>query len=278
MAETDHGPIVVGGSGGSGTRALAEFLHRNGVDLPRDRTGANDCRRFTEFLRQWVEPVLTQTRRVDYDAETLPKTLRQPMADHLSATLAAMRASLEHDGVPRWGWKCPRTVFVLPVLAERFPDLVFVHLVRDGRDMLSSKNDNQARRFSALLTGLDFQADPARAIAATWTSVNLGLARYGETVLGPRRYLRLRYEDLCGPDDGARRTVLDRLGLAATALDGIFEASSRAGSWRAEDPRTVAAAHRALAPGLLTFGYIGADEAAALEDGAQPPSSVISGA
>ena len=282
MGDTDNRPIIVGGSGGSGTRALAEFLYRNGVDLPRDRTVANDCRRFTEFLRQWVEPVLTAIRRVDYRAEDLPESLRRPMSDHLTTTLEAMRASRQHEGKPRWGWTCPRTVFVLPVIAERFPDLVFVHLVRDGRDMLSSKNDNQARRFSGLLTGLAHEADPAVAIAATWTRVNLGLARYGEAVLGPR-YLRLRYEDLCGPDGDARRAVLDRLGLPTRKLNGIFEASSRAGAWRREDPRAVASAHRALAPALSAFGYIDAAEAAALEDaadaaGAQPPSRVISGA
>lgn len=274
------GPIVVGGSGGSGTRAVMAFLHRNGVDTPRERTGAYDCVPFTEFLRRWVEPVLTATRRLDYRAEELPETMRAAMDADLTETLARMRGSMTPDAGTPWGWKCPRTIFVLPVLAARFPELVFVHVVRDGRDMLTSKNDNQARRFYATLTGGDYAAHPARAVAETWTRLNLDVARFGEAVLGAR-YLRVRYEDLCDPTPDARVALLGRLSLPAAVLEDVFRPSSRAGAWRGEDLAELRPVHRALTPGLLAFGYIGPAEAAVLVDDAdppQPPSRVSSGA
>lgn len=274
------GPIVVGGSGGSGTRAVMAFLHRNGVDTPRERTGAYDCIPFTEFLRRWVEPVLTATRRLDYRAEDLPEAMRSAMDADLTETLARMRSTMAGGATPPWGWKCPRTIFVLPVLAARFPELVFVHVVRDGRDMLTSKNDNQARRFYATLTGGDYAGHPARAVAETWTRLNLDVARFGEAVLGTR-YVRVRYEDLCDPTPDARTALLHRLSLPTTVLEDVFRPSSRAGAWRAEDLAALRPVHQALAPGLLAFGYIDAATAAALAvdtDPPQPPSRVISGA
>jgi hypothetical protein len=260
------GPIVIGGSGGSGTRALAEFLYRNGVDMPKERNSAYDCVLFTEFLRRWMDAILAVTRGLDYRFEDLPETMRRAVADDLAATMAAMRATLPHQNRTRWGWKCPRNVMVLPVLAALVPDVVFVHLVRDGRDMLLSENQNQARRFTGVLTGGLYFRDPRRGAAATWVKVNGEVAAFGEAVLGPR-YLRVRYEDLCEPSSANRKALLLRLKLRRRVLDGIFEPSPGTGRWRSQPSWRVRPLHRTLAPALLRFGYLNGDEFAALHEG-----------
>jgi hypothetical protein len=260
------GPIVIGGSGGSGTRALAEFLYRNGVDMPKERNTAFDCVQFTEFLRRWMDPILAVTRGLDYRFDDLPEEMRGAIADDLAATLASMRASLRRQNRSRWGWKCPRNVVVLPVLAALVPDVVFVHLVRDGRDMLLSENQNQARRFFGVLIGGHYGVDPGQASAATWAKINTEVARFGEAVLGPR-YLRVRYEDLCAASPAERKVLLLRLKLRRRVLDGVFEASTGTGRWRSLTAWRLRPLHRLLAPALLRFGYIGEAEFEALHAG-----------
>lgn len=252
------GPIVVGGSGGSGTRALTELLAANGVALPSDCNAALDSMVFEEFLRRRIDPILAVTRGLDYRFEDLPAALRREIADDLAATLAEMRGSLQPAEAPRWGWKCPRNVFVLPVLAALVPDLVFVHLVRDGRDMLLSRNQNQSRRHFDALTGASRRSDPRLAAAVTWMKVNLEVARFGEAALGPR-YVRCRYEDLCADDPAARIRILDALDLAPRRLDGIFSLSEGTGRWRNEAPHEARRLYRAIGAGLVQFGYV--DEA-----------------
>ena len=98
-------------------------------------------------------------------------------------------------------------------------------------------------------------SQPLRSIAL-WSEVNLRAADYGERELGDR-YLRLRFEDLCGTrrrsrDDppllragGRRRGDRGRGGAAP----GTF------GRWRAEDPETTAALTERAAGALARFGY-----------------------
>ncbi len=258
MAETAMGPIVVGGSGGSGTRALTEFLAANGVALPEDCNAALDCMVFEAFLQRRIDPILAVTRGLDYRFEDLPAPLRREIADDLAGTLAEMRATLQPGDAGRWGWKCPRNVFVLPVLTALVPGLVFVHLVRDGRDMLLSRNQNQSRRHFVALTGTSRRHDPRLAAAVTWMKVNLEVARFGEAALGPR-YVRCRYEDLCADDPAARLKLLAALGLPSRRIDGIFSLSEGTGRWRNEAPHEARRLYRAIGAGLVQFGYV--DEA-----------------
>lgn len=262
------GPIVIGGSGGSGTRALAEFIYRNGVDMPEERNSAFDCVLFTNFLRRWVEPILAETRGLDYRFEDLPEEMRRAVADDLATTLAAMQATLHRQNCTRWGWKCPRNMMLLPVLAALVPDIVFVHLVRDGRDMLLSDNQNQARRFFGVLGGGNYGADPQGAGATTWAKINGEVADFGEAVLGPR-YLRVRYEDLCERSSVHRKALLLklRLKLRRHVLHDVFQASPGTGRWRSQSLWRVRSLHRALAPALLRFGYLTDKEFAVLNEG-----------
>jgi hypothetical protein len=255
------GPIVMGGSGGSGTRALAEFLHANGVALPRSANQALDCAAFEGFLDRWVDRIAERTKSLDYRFADLPEAMRADIERDLAQCLAQIRATLKPKDAARWGWKCPRSIFVLPVLAALVPDLTFVHLVRDGRDMLLSKNQAQTRRHFTALTGGDRRRNRKLASATVWSKVNLEAARFGERELGGR-YLRRRYEDLCAGDPSARAGLLAALRLEQSVLDGIFSLSEGTGRWQSEDPTTARRLHRAIGPALVRFGYVGEAELA----------------
>ena len=50
------------------------------------------------------------------------------------AIAAVFEVYAEHEGKPRWGDKTPLYMQHLPLLEGLFPDALWVHLVRDGRD------------------------------------------------------------------------------------------------------------------------------------------------
>jgi hypothetical protein len=132
----EPGPSVVVGKGHSGTRLLTRFLIENGVFMGADLNISLDSLswdvRFARPLmasRWWPQ---WEVARDDPDfaalcARLLNETLPQ-FTDHGDA----------YRGGP-WGWK-GSTLFVMPVTAAMFPATHFVHLVRDGRDVVLSQH------------------------------------------------------------------------------------------------------------------------------------------
>ena len=51
--------------------------------------------------------------------------------------------------------KNPRSMFLLPFFDSYFPALKFIHIVRDGRDMAYSKNQNQLHKHGSTLLDQD---------------------------------------------------------------------------------------------------------------------------
>ena len=87
-------------------------------------------------------------------------------------------------------------MYLLPLIHTLFPDLVFVHLIRDGRDMALSSNQNRARKHFEALFGTAGDPDNPNDAIRLWATANTGVAAWGERSLGPR-YLLIRFEDLC---------------------------------------------------------------------------------
>lgn len=146
-------------------------------------------------------------------------------------------------------------MYLLPFLLDRLPALRFLHVVRDGRDMALSANQNQLLKHAnaaGVAPGLE---DPVRSIAL-WRWINLETAAFGLTRLG-RRYHRIRFEDLCSHPTETASEILDFF-----ELDGDPERASALvvspptlGRWRDADPALVAALEHNAGDGLRAFGY-----------------------
>jgi sulfotransferase family protein len=178
-----------------------------------------------------INPILEVTRSLDYDAADLP-------GDLAVRTTAMLRAAAErHCPLAgrqcRWGFKNPGHLFLLPLLERVFPRFRFVHVLRDGRDMVLSDNQNQPRMYSGSLFGRSGELTP-EASAVFWATANLQASTYCARVLGPRR---VRLEDLCAAPEHAyglaRALGLDEEQAAAdifpsTCLTGPVAVISRA--------------------------------------------------
>jgi hypothetical protein len=92
-------------------------------------------------------------------------------------------AVLERSGKARWAEKDPTYTLLLDFIEELFPHALYVHLLRDGHDVVASFRDRWGYRSAA------------RAARTEW-------ARYVEAAracadrVGPERFLEVRYERL----------------------------------------------------------------------------------
>jgi hypothetical protein len=172
--------------------------------------------------------------------------LEAVLADHCAAIESAPRA---------WGWKEPRSIYLLPFLHRHLPELRFLHVVRDGRDMALSQNQNQLRKHGHAAS-IPSDLPAADRSIALWSWVNLEAMRYGEKLLG-RRYLRIRFEELCRRPAEVTARVLEFFELEGDAgqLAAEVVPPPTLGRWREEDPALVADLERVGGAGLAALGY-----------------------
>lgn len=103
-----------------------------------------------------------------------------------------------------WIDHTPTNVRVAATLSELFPEAKFIHLVRDGRAVVSS------------IKSLDWGVHATRQLSQQWImKVGCGLA--AESYLGPERSLRVSYEALTGSTEQTLRTICTFAGLSYEA-------------------------------------------------------------
>jgi hypothetical protein len=113
----------------------------------------------------------------------------------------------EERGKPRWGDKTPMYMQNLRLLERLFPDALFVHLIRDGRDAALSFLDMPR----GLVTETWMHPHTPADFACQWRT-ELGAARRLGRRVG-RRYLEVRYEDLVAEVESVLRRICDFAGL-----------------------------------------------------------------
>jgi hypothetical protein len=148
--------------------------------------------------------------RTLYDWGIEPDDVRPRLREGMTtseAIAAIFETYAERQGKPRWGDKTPLYMQQLPLLERLFPDAIWVHLVRDGRD-----------------AALSFLELPEGFSGKTWAlprTVPQFAARWQTEILAARelgrhagnRYLELRYEDLVDEPERNLRLVCEHASL-----------------------------------------------------------------
>lgn len=241
-------PLVVVGTPGSGTRVFARLAEAAGRDMGAHQTEANDAFAFFWFANRWcarVYPAWESGARID--AAEFEAELQPCLEAHLSET----------EPGAAWGWKQPRSLYMLPALRQVFPRMRVVHVVRDGRDVAFSAEPNVklAGRFVVPESAADRPQEVK--VAYVWDGPNRLAADFGERELG-ERYLRLSLEQVCRePEETASRLAAFAGGepIDPERVHAIVQPPASLGRWRAKDPALVAEIARVAAEGLRRFGY-----------------------
>jgi hypothetical protein len=248
-------PLVIGATGGSGTRVIARIAKLAGYNLGANVNSAEDALEFYSFHDKWINQIASAER----SGGTLTPWQSARVKEDFYGALARHIPEPERRTI-LWGWKAPRSIYLFPFLHGECPKLKFIHLLRDGRDMALSSNQNQLRKHgAAVLTWRErlFNSTPVRSILL-WQKINLRAADFGESRI-PENYLRVRFEDLCGaPLDTVKRIVnfleapIDPEPIARTEITP----PKSLGRWRDCSPQVIAKLQRAAAAGLGKFGYL----------------------
>jgi Sulfotransferase family len=248
-------PLVIGATGGSGTRVIARIAKLAGYNLGAKLNSAEDALEFYSFHDRWINPFVSARRR----REKVTPWQAARMKEDFHAALARHLPGAERRET-RWGWKAPRSIYLLPFLHVQFPQLKFIHVLRDGRDMALSQNQNQIRKHGpAVLSWGErlFRSLTERSILM-WERVNSDAADYGETSLR-ENYLRVRFEDLCAKPLETTVQILNFLGATIDpepiARTEIMPPGSL-GRWQTSSPQIVSKLEAAAAVSLRRFGYL----------------------
>jgi Sulfotransferase family len=253
---TNSAPLIIGATGGSGTRIVARLARHAKYDLGTHLNASEDALEFYSFHDKWINRFLVREHRHVVlplsEAKRMKEEFHQALRRHLSGSTSEIDA--------HWGWKAPRSIYLLPFLHAQFPQLKFIHVLRDGRDMAFSKNQNQLRKHGrAVLNWRErwFYPVPIRSLLL-WERVNLRAVEYGEAQLGAN-YHRVRFEDLCQAPVETTKQLMKFL-----AADIDAESFARAeisppaslGRWRGHPARLLARMESAAAISLQKFGYL----------------------
>lgn len=277
-------PIFIGGAGRSGTTLLVDLLglHPNlspiyetdfvvfiAQTLSAGHPPEQSAALIRAFMGKWTEPLPHRPHNKreherfvhgphhilferDFALEQTETLCRDVLQGNLVQGLRHFLSTLfaEHchrDGKPRWINKTPAYIRMLPLLRTLYPNMKFVHCVRDGRDVACSA---LTRRF-----GPTTYSEAARVWAG---SVGAGIqfalnhpdavrvVRYEDVLVDPIETLSPVLEWL-GEDD-----VGELLQRHTVGLDG-----SRTGRWRVEMPANDNVAFTASCGDLLErLGYV----------------------
>jgi hypothetical protein len=206
-------PLIILGVGRSGTTLLRVMLdrssqiaipyesffvtplaHRHG-HRPKIDDFVDDLGRFYQLYEWGIEPDDVRAR------------LRDGMTTG-EAIAAVFEVYAEHEAKPRWGDKTPLYMQHLPLLEGLFPDALWVHLIRDGRDAALSFLE-LPEGFSGKTWALP---RTAAQFAARWRTEITSARRLGRHV--GARYLELRYEDLVTEPERVLRRVCEHASLS----------------------------------------------------------------
>lgn len=277
-------PVFIGGAGRSGTTLVVDLLgthaHLSPVyetnfvlsvarELLAERPRAESAAAIRGLMHQWTEslPQRPHFKRPherylhgphyilfgrDYAlaaTETLIDELAtDPMAGYrrFVETLFARHAEL--DGKPFWVNKTPTYIAALPFLKQVWPELLFIHCVRDGRDVAAS-----------VLTRPWGPSTWSEAGSWWREQVQPGL-EFAER--NPGQLVALRYEDVLARPTEALERILGVLGLrgASATVESYLAAGAvldpaRTGGWRKEASTDIAAFELEGGSMLCALGY-----------------------
>jgi hypothetical protein len=262
---TKLAPIVIGGSGGSGTRVVAEILIRSGVYLGCDLNKSNDNLLFTYFFKRSNlilgrgEQRVLECKRLFTLHERLlfghPPTLREwglilkaGLEHALDLDFYGWRWVLQRwsnmmwgkvatSASSLWGWKEPNSMFFLREIRNCYPKAKYILLLRNGLDMAYSDNSQQLENW-----GSYFEVDPNDSSPLNrfeyWYRSNLEAVDTLQTLYDDD-FLIIRFEDLCLDKSSTIRELISFAGLdcneAKTTIWNIPQLPNSHGRYRRFD-------------------------------------------
>lgn len=169
-------------------------------------------------------------------------TLDRPQHDadwlrRRAESLLAAAAAGARSAPPRWGWKEPNTHVFVERLVRVYPDMQYVHVVRNGLDMAYSANQNQLGLWGPLMLGAEAGTGP-RASLRYWCEAQRRIESLRDRM--PDRVLLLSFDALCRDPRPSLEALLAFVGIdpapsVLTPLMALVEAPGSIGRFKPRD-------------------------------------------
>ncbi len=301
---TKRCPVVIGGVGGSGTRTVSELALNFGANMGSLLNPALDNLWFTFLfnrpswksnfpeLKQQLQSVsllhkattvglknnATETERqliacIETEFNETDKVLGAKNQSDIANSLLSSTGFVPSAST-FWGWKEPNSHIFLPALKAYFPNLKYIHMVRNGLDMAYSNNQQQRQQWKNCLhiykpydvahhqnTDIrDAALSEANSTGDTkeyqlvwqslnyWISANLRAIDIGRS-MPSNNFLLVNYENLCYSPVAESSRIAKFLDVDLTAFDlqkyaANIEPASTIGRHKDYEPLTLTAAHK----------------------------------
>ena len=207
-------PVFLFGFDRSGTTLLSMMMGAHPrIAVPFSATGlwyryGNCLDRYgnlatTHDVERLIDDLLREERIHLWDVELPRHELLEDLEPGSYASVVARfhRLYARHMGKDRWGNSDIATLDNMDKAHHWFPNALFVHIVRDGRDVALSHET------------YPYGASNIAECASWWTHRLLVNLKMG-AILGPRRYLVVRYEDLVLKSEDTLRRLCSFMGVA----------------------------------------------------------------
>lgn len=140
----------------------------------------------------------------------------------------------EMDSNAAWGWKEPNSHIVLDRLKNYFPDMKYIHLVRNGLDMAHSGNQNQLEFWGQDFIDDKFDLSPYYSLKY-WCIIHRRVLEIGKSM--GTSFLFLNYDDFCSNPDAGIATLcgfldMDPGGIQKERLLGLVSPPGSVGRFK----------------------------------------------
>ncbi len=264
-------PVFIGGTNGSGTRLYARLLELNGVFQGNKKNYAFEPETIIQYTKPLVPKLLKQTGSAVYNVNDLPENFRITMENWIRKAGQEIQSTSSPEST-HWGWKHPRNMFLIPLLNHVYPECYYLHVVRDGRDMVFANNKTDARvlfhdlatnkknllnRVRNLLKPSDLQ--PYQYLEF-WSMVNCAVADWCKQHLASR-FVISRFEDLCAQPDFELPRIAKAMQIEidpakVDQCKELVKSPDSIGQWQTSSVDIRNKLLNSKVQGLTRFGYI----------------------
>lgn len=186
-----------------------------------------------DVVERYLESKDLRTRR--------PKPLHRYFTGLGSLVHTILGSKPDPEEYRAWGWKAPPSHIILDHLLRYYPDMKYIHVIRNGLDMAFNRNQNQLFNWGWMfdIQPGDDRESLLRASLDYWIVSNRRAVQLGESQ-GLGRFYLLRYDDLVASPVREAQNLLSFLGVAAGEIDvatltASIERQTSQGRYRRED-------------------------------------------
>lgn len=210
-------PIVIGCTGGSGSRVLRNILTAS-PQVHMDQHVTRGSRDSLEY-------------KTLFALEGVPLETLRPLIEGFMITILDQIPAGEEASLKYFGWKNPQNLLHIDVHFEIHPELRFLHLIRNPAALARGNLQNWVYQKKQSKGEIAPGTMPDEWILCRWVQKNLWVWRkYRDQA----RYLMVRYEDMISASETTVQTIFDWMGVtefrmseALAAIDPPEDAISR---------------------------------------------------